>query len=173
MEIVETIEQFAWFASAFRAVGDSTTGLSQVDFRVVSEPSESQDLMTELKLFPLRTCIHTEPSYGSGWLSLITASALAWGFPIKERREQAVGLEMPFQLILKACGVRFAVQFQDSIIFRQGPLTTYPIAKHDDGVQWRVVVGGLDAFFDSLKAFPVLSMDNNIDKFSKSRAFVG
>ena len=59
------------------------------------------------------------------------------------------------------------------MIVRLGPLTIYPTAKHDDGVQWLVVVGGLDAFFERLKTNPILSMENNIDNFSKSRAFVG
>ena len=134
MDLVDTIEQFAWLASAFRSVGASTTALSQVDFRVVSKSSESQGLITELILLPLRTCIHTEPGYGSCWLSLLTSSALAWGFPIKERGE-AVGLEMPFQLMFKAYGVQYPIQFQDSIIIRQDPLTIYSIAKHDNGVQ--------------------------------------
>ena len=176
MEIVETIEHFAWFTSAFRSVGESTTALSQVDFRVVTESSESQGLITELILLPLRTCIHTEPSYGSCWLPLITASALAWGFPIKERGE-AVGLEMPSQLMFGAYGVQYPIPFQDSVIIRQGPLTIYPVAKHHDGVQWHVVDGGkdggLDAFFESLKDFPILSLEGDVHLFSKRRTFVG
>ena len=172
MELVETIEQFAWFASAFRSVGEDRTGLSQVDLRVVSESSKSQELMTELILLPLRTCTHTEPIYGSCWLSLISASALAWGFPIKDRGE-AVGLEMPFQLMFKACGVRYPIEFQDSIIIRQGPLTIYPVAKHHDGVQGHVVDGGLDAFFEILKVVPILSPEGDVHLFSKTRTFVG
>ncbi len=177
MEIVETIEQFAWFASAFRSVGENRTGMSQVDFRVVSKSSESQGLTTELILLPLRHYVATESSYGACWLSLITSSALAWGFPIKERG-QAVGLEIPFQGILTACRVRYPVEFKDSIIIHQGHLIIYPIAKHHDGVQWRAVVGERDGFVDGLKTFPILSMGKDVDFFSPSnfsqfRTFVG
>ncbi len=139
---METIEQIAWLASAFRASDGKSTALSQVDLRAVSESPQSSCFMTKLLLIPLRSCIDTEVNYGSCWLSLMTSSVLAWGFPIAERGE-AVGLELPFQLMLKACGARFPVEFQDSIIIRQGPLTIFPIAKHDHSVQWHVVKGGL------------------------------
>ena len=73
-EVVETIEQFAWFASAFRSVGKNPTALSLVDFRFVSEPSENQNWVIELILLPLRSCVATEPSYASCWLPLTTSS---------------------------------------------------------------------------------------------------
>ena len=133
-ELVETIEQFAWFASAFRSVGQNPTALSLVDFQVTSKLSESQGLVTKLRLLPLRSCVNTDPSYGSCWLSLIPSIALAWGFPIKERG-QAVGLEIPVQGMLKACGASGPIQFQDSIIIRKAHFTVYPIARHEDGIQ--------------------------------------
>ena len=166
-EIVERIEQFAWLASAFRSVGKSGTGMSQVDFRIVSESAENQELTTELILLPIRSYSDTEPSYGSRWLSLITSSALAWGFPIKER-VQAVGLEIPFRLMLKTCLVRYPPEWQDNMVIRQGHLAIYPIAKHQDGVQWHAVVGGLSGFFRELETFPILSMGKVVDFFSRS-----
>ena len=158
-------------------MGEYGTARSQVDFRVVSTSSESQGLATELILLPLGQYVATQASYGSCWLSLIPSSALAWGFPIKERG-QAVGLEIPFQGILMACRVRFPAGFQDSIIIRQGHLTIYPIAKLHDGVQWHAVVGGRNGFFNELKTFPILSMGNNVghffpSSFWQSRTFVG
>ena len=175
MELVETIEQFAWFASAFRSVGENSTGLSQVDFRVIRKYSDF--LMTELILLPLRNYVDTEPSYGSCWLSVIKSSALAWGFPIKERG-QAVGLEIPFHLMLKACQVWIPLEWQDSIVIHRNNLKIYPIAKHHDGVQWHAVVGGLQDFYDELKEFPMLPMGRKVNLFSpssfcQSRTFVG
>ena len=154
-EVVERIEQFAWFASAFRFVGKNPTALSRVDFRVVSEPSESQELVTELILLPLRSCVATEPSYASCWLPLMKSSALAWGFPIKERGS-AVGLEIPFQALLKACQVPAPVEYKDSILIWQCPLKIYPTAQHRDGVQWYVVAD--KDFSEKLKTFPLLSL---------------
>ena len=163
-ELVETIEQFAWFASAFRSVGNNPTALSLVDFRVMSKPSESQGLVTKLTLLPLRSCVDTDPRYGSCWLSLIPFMALAWGFPIKERG-QAFGLEIPVQGMLKACGTLAPSVFLDSRIIRRDPFTIYPIARHDDGVQWHVVIGELEAFSEKSKAFPILPLDKDLRSF--------
>ena len=172
MEVIETIEQFAWFASAFRSLGKSSTALSQVDFRVVSDSSESLDLMTELILLPLRSYTDTEPNFGSCWLPLMTSSVLAWGFRVAERG-RAVGLEIPFKLMLKACGARFPVEFQNSILIRQGPLTIFPITKHHQGIQWHAVVGKLDVLFDKIKTFPILPVEKSIDSIIEARSFVG
>ena len=171
LEVAETIEQFAWFASAFRSVGENATALSLVDFRVVSVPSESQELVTELITLPLRTCVPTEPSYGSRWLSLVRPSALAWGFPIK-KREQAIGLEISFQHMLKACRVLSPVGFLDSVVIRQGPLTIYPIAKHRDGIQWHAVLGDNRGFSNELKIFSILPLEEDTRSFYLSRGLI-
>ena len=171
MEVVETIEQFAWFASAFRSVGKNPTALSQVDFRVVSELSENRELVTELILLPLQSCVATEPSSESWWLSTMASLALASGFPIKERG-QAVGLEVPCTALLKTPGERKPVEFKDSMIIRHGPLNIYPIAKHRNGVQWHAVVDGFDAFVGKLKTLPILSLEKDIRSFYHSRAFI-
>ena len=169
-ELVETIEQFAWFASAFRSVGNNPTALSLVDFRVISKPSESQGLVTKLTLLPLRSCVNTDPSYGSCWMSLVPFMALAWGFPIKERG-QAVGLEIPVQGMLKACGTLAPTGFKDNIIIRRDPFTKYPIASHHDGVQWHVVIGTLEALFEKSKAFLILPLEDDIFLFY-SRGYI-
>ena len=169
-ELVETIEQIAWFATAFRSGGEYLTGLSKFDLRVVSVPPKSLELTAELMLLPLRSYVDTEPSYGSCWLEFMTYSVLAWGFPIKERGK-AVGLEIPYQLMLKEIVVRTPIEHHDSIIIRQGLLTIYPSAKYDEGIQWRVVVGGSDGFFDQIKTVPVLSLGNSPESFYRSKIF--
>ena len=98
----------------------------------------------------------------------MTSSALAWGFPVKERGE-AVGLEIPYQLMLKKSSVRNPTGYQDSIVIQQGHLTIYPTAKYDEGIQWRVVVGGVGSFLDIIKTVPVLSLGNDPGSFYRSK----
>ena len=175
MEVVEKIEQFAWFASAFRSSGENSTALSQVGFRVVPESSESQALMTELILLPLRSYEGIKPIYGSCWLSLIPDSVLASGFPIKER-EQAVGLEIPYPLFLNACRVQSPVEFWDSIRIRRDSLTVYPIAKHHDWFQWHAVVDEHErgVLYHELTRFPLLPVEMKHDNpIFYLRTFVG
>ena len=178
-EIVERIEQFAWFASAFRSVGEDTTGPSQVDFRVASKSSESQELRIELVLLPIRGYVITDTGYGPLWLSLMKSSALAWGFPIQERG-QILGLEIPFEQIFKSFPNRIPSQHRDSIIILAGNLVIYPMAKHHDSIQWHVfhAPGGLDFFDEEIrlreeeKTVPeVLPMGYNAESFSRSKTW--
>ena len=80
--------------------------------------------MTEIILLPLRTYVDTEPSYGSRWLSLITSSALAWGFRIKERG-QSVGLEIPFRLMYKTLIIGYPIEWQHSMVAKAKVVSPY------------------------------------------------
>ena len=170
VELLETIEQFAWFATAFRSGGEYLTGLSKFDLRIVSVPPKGPELTAELTLLPLRSYVGSEPSYGSRWLEFMRSSILAWGFPIKERGN-AVGLEIPYQLMLKNIVVRTPMEHEDSIIIRQGRLTIYPSAKYDEAIQWRVVVGGSGGFDDQIETDPVQSLGDSLESFYSSPFF--
>lgn len=169
-EILETIEQFAWLATALRSPGEDSTGPSQFDLQIERVSPTGLVVTAALMLHPIQSYVDTAPRYGSRWLALMKSSALAWGFPIKER-ENAVGLEIPYQLMLKEVFVRTPSEYDDSIIICQKPLTIYPTAKYDEGIQWRAVVGGMLGFFDEIKTVPLLSLGNDSESFYK-RTFI-
>jgi hypothetical protein len=171
-EIIETIEQFAWLSSVFRFSTKQSLGLSQTEFRVVPGPTGSKSVFAELLLRPVRSIPESDLSFGSCWTPLFDHSVLAWGFPIAERGD-LYGLELPFELLLKASRARFPVEFQNSVIIRQGPLTAFPVASHSVGTQWHATLGGLDEFFDKINSIPLLPVQDDIKAFLNGRHFLG
>ncbi|KAH7380806.1 hypothetical protein BKA64DRAFT_221062 [Cadophora sp. MPI-SDFR-AT-0126] len=171
-EIIETVEQLAWLASTFRFGTLQSIGLSQTEFRVVPGPTGSEGVFAEIILRPIRSIPESELSLGSCWTSLFDRSVLAWGFPVAERGDLH-GLELSFELLLKASGARFPVEFQESIIIRQGPLTVFPVARGSVGTQWHVTLGGLDEFFDKINSFPLLPVQDDINTFLHGRHVLG
>lgn len=71
-EIFETLEQFAWLSSAFRFPAENSTGLSHVELRVVSGTLDSQGILVELRLSPIRN--ESVGEAGTCWISLMGVS---------------------------------------------------------------------------------------------------
>lgn len=171
-EIIETIEQFAWLTSVFRFPTEDSLGLSQTDFRVVEGPTGSKSIFAELTLRSIRKLPESDLFFGSCWTPLFARSVLAWGFPVEERGE-FYGLDLPFEVLLKASGARFPVEFQNSVIIRQGPLTAFPVLSNSLGTQWHAVLGGLDEFFNQINSFPLSPAQDDITAFMNGRHFLG
>lgn len=171
-EIFETLEQFSWLSSCFRSPAGKSVGISQTGLRVIPGPTGSQAIFAELTLFPIREVPQLDVSFGSYWLPLFDRSVLAWGFPVSERGD-FYGLELSFELLLKASGTYLPVEFQNSFILRQGVLTVFPTASQDKAIQWHAMLGGLEEFFDKIDSTTLFPVQDDIKNFVTVRHFLG
>ncbi|KAL1604887.1 hypothetical protein SLS60_004427 [Paraconiothyrium brasiliense] len=174
-EICETLEQFAWLSAALRFGGER---LSYSRVLVGSDPLIQDSDITHLH-------IHLAPLYdeiiegvGTCWVPLFNRSVLAWGFPIAERGD-AFGLELTFDLMLRACGTKYPTEYKDALIISRDWITIYPcraIEDIDNGFEWHAVSGTPDDFFRETTIAPVYPLLNQVNPVSKAlegRMFVG
>ena len=170
--IIETVEQLAWLAATFRLSQAGSICLSRVEVRAVPNDLVDQSIHLDLILCPLRIVHESELGLGSCWTKLYPSTVIACGFPVAHRSE-AIGLEIPWDLMLSFSGAKYPIEFQDSMIIRQDPLIIYPVATSESGTQWHAVEGGLDAFFKEIILSPLLLIPDDIQTFIRGRHFLG
>ena len=138
------------------------------------ESTSTTGIQAGLRMLPLRPWSPPQGSeanpLGTCWTSLFDDSVLAWGFPVQERPE-FLGLEISYQVMLQVSGAKFPVEFQDSIVIRQGATTIFPVAAGSGGVQWHLISGDMNDFFEESRKYPLPPFD--AETFLKGRTFLG
>ncbi|UNI23856.1 hypothetical protein JDV02_009649 [Purpureocillium takamizusanense] len=77
------------------------------------------------------------PTEDSCWLPLFDDAVIARSFPIPERGEE-MGLELGLDLMAAICGVRHAVEYENSVVLKGFSTMLVPVGKTADRVQWHL-----------------------------------
>ena len=138
--IIAVAQQLAWMTAALRS-SSTGTALSNVDF------SGSETVEFFIKPGALTTLPSDRNSQGACWHRLTRNAAIAHGFPIPHRSDQA-GLELPFTVMLKLSRVSSLVVTNQRLAFYGFSSLLFPTARwppyalDDDGketqqsIQW-------------------------------------
>lgn len=78
------------------------------------------------------------------WHSLFTSSVIAHDFPVPPRREEIIGIELPFEAMVALARVIYPMEYYDSIVLKGPSTILIPTARFSDSVQWHFISDGPD-----------------------------
>lgn len=143
-EIVGTLNQLAWFASAFRVPKGNGLTMSYAYFEGVNKLGD-HDHSTPTS-FLLSLCLPRQElkmnrgDIGKCWLPLFKEGVLARGFPIAER-DGCEGLDIPFPLMVAFTRVTCSMEYNRGAILLGESSLLFPSKRLRQAVQWHYVVG--------------------------------
>jgi hypothetical protein len=182
-QIVEILEQLSWFAASFRTSSRSQLTMSHAIFqeRPGKLKFEKGEPEFELSLVsPRYHSISVNPNekleQSNCWLPLFSAGILAQGFPIRQRPEAALGLDVAFPVLALLARLDGPMSYAEGIVFSGKSSILFPsrlLGAGRDGVQWHFV--GVD---DPASTVDILEQSDwvqsrDLEQLITSRAFLG
>ena len=129
-EIATLAQILAWIASAMRA---STSGVLQYATSHIDKKVRSRGL--EFDIWAEQVPLSDDEM--SCWLPLFPCAVIARGFPISQRHNNEVGLEIPIDLMATLGGAMHAVDYHDGLVMKGFSTMFVPIARTaKDSIQW-------------------------------------
>jgi hypothetical protein len=93
----------------------------------------------------------------SCWHRIYQGGVIAHRFPIP-RRENEIGIELPFDLMISLTDTWYPVEYKDGMILKGRTMALIPSAMSSDTVQWHLVTSNgpdLELALDELHKYPV------------------
>ncbi|KAK2591056.1 hypothetical protein QQS21_011252 [Conoideocrella luteorostrata] len=164
-EVAQLLQELAWLTAAFTLPTKHVLTIATATLKVVrpglveikAEKLEYEDTDADANVLTMTS---------SCWHRLARGATLAYGFPIS-KREDGVGLEIPFDLMTSLAGIRTQMDVGEAANLLLGPgIVLYPTKVWEKGVQWHLA--GVDEYdyTTDLKKY-------DLHKFSKKRTFLG
>ena len=173
-EVIEGIvQQLAWMGAALRT---STDGRVQY-----CEPKLTQVRAEGVEPVILSLTFHMS-SLGeddqSCWFPLFKNLVIAHRFPVADRSDCDVGLEIPLDMMAALGGARHAVEFEGGLVLKGYSTLFVPVGRRKDSVQWHLICAkGEDriAYSEASAHYPnrALLEDIDHDELRTTRAFLG
>ncbi|KIW86297.1 hypothetical protein Z517_01692 [Fonsecaea pedrosoi CBS 271.37] len=106
------VQMLAWAGAAFRSSPGDDFGDEKVDYcrPIISDPRDNRSRMGFVNR-PLPTNIE------ACWLPLFSGVSIAYGFPIRRRRDE-IGLEIPLQILTALLGAVRAVEYEGGVVIK-------------------------------------------------------
>jgi len=185
-DVMLTLELLAWLAVTFRLPQQRGIALSSVDYESMGNKSlNSSSSVRDTRYLPIllskqsaapRSHIDTP---GTCWLPLFQEGILACGFPAAPR-EEGIGLEIPFQLMIHFAGIRGSMEYDKFKILVGPSRILFPVKLLGDSVQWHYIEASEDDELVHLfskyieEHFPHDILDlSDIEDFATKRTFLG
>ncbi|KAE9362769.1 hypothetical protein N431DRAFT_358055 [Stipitochalara longipes BDJ] len=182
-QIIEILEQLSWFAVTFRTSSKGQLTMSHAIFQErpgklkfeKGEPEFELSLVT-----PRHHSISVNPNdnleQSNCWLPLFSSGILAQGFPIRQRPEAALGLDLAFPVLAQLARLDGPMSYAEGIVFSGKLSIIFPTRLLDAGtrgVQWHFV--GVD---DPASIVDILEesewfQSRDFEQLITSRAFLG
>jgi len=168
--VIDVVQELAWIGSALRSspFGEEPAYV-RPDIRVLS-PWEHY----HIKFIP--ELIHE--SEKACWLPLFDGAVIAAGFPVTPREEE-LGVEIPFSILVAMAGIRQPVEINGGIVMKGFSDMLIPISKTENRIQWHLV-SSQDAeirltYANGLSRCKnrALLQEVGFDDIKRCRAFVG
>lgn len=80
-----------------------------------------------------------EDNAPSCWHSLFNNPVIARGFPVPERLNNELGLEMTIEMMAALSGARYAIDFDGGLVMKGLSVLLIPIKQKDDVIQWHLI----------------------------------
>ena len=171
-EIGQLIQQLAWLTAAFTLPKENVLTASTAVLRIADagfieiRPKKIDDPDT-------LTLDRADPEVNTTcWHHLLRGAVLACGFPISPR-EDGMGLEIPFDLMVGLADIRTKIDFAKDAVLLGGPrIILYPTKVLRDGIQWHCAKADADlAELDSSSTTYLSKPD--FKELSSRRTFLG
>ncbi|KUL83211.1 hypothetical protein ZTR_10023 [Talaromyces verruculosus] len=166
---VDIMEQIAWLGSVF--THGKTKPKDRGPFLATGYywfSSTSQCFCLSIENDPLEGYIN-EPC----WTSILRSATLAIGFPVRKRQE-GVGLEIPFPLLLRFADISVSMEYDGGTILVGESTILFPSRKLEDGIQWHVTdaTSAQDAV-QVINRSPDWIRNDDIGQLAEHRAYLG
>ena len=151
-------------------------------------PTKTSPPVFDLTLLAPRSVPFKAGKPGSCWIPLLRESVLSCGFPIAQR-DEGLGLEIPFNLMMYLSGVHYPVEYGQGIVFRShvregsGDYSMLvPTRKLETSVQWHFFEGATGASANDAERTKFLEdmanpnfwyQTKDIESLVECRAFLG
>ena len=131
--IVEVAQQLAWIGAALR-VSDGR-GIQYSQTKIIQSRGTRSNGAFEIQ-FRRRPLSKQEKSC---WYPLFSNPVIARKFPVPERRNNEIGLEIPLEIMAALCGVRHAMEYDGGLLIKGFSAMLIPMKQYSDSVQWHLV----------------------------------
>lgn len=103
---------------------------------------------------------------------------IAHGFPIPERCDNELGLEISVDIMASLCGARHAIEIEGGLVIKGFSTMLIPIASHQSSIQWHLIQSKDDtrlSYREAQRQCPSRCKleDVNCHKIKSSRAILG
>jgi hypothetical protein len=147
--ITDVMEQLAWITAVFRRPSPAQLTVSDIDFKAgISMDTDSKMVPGiphfELSLYPPELSLCASPDApGQCWAKLFCESILAYRFPTPKdnRPVNSRGLEIQFDIMTAAAGIRYPVSSGQRLILAGESVLLVPLARSGNTVQWHFLEG--------------------------------
>jgi ankyrin repeat protein len=166
---VDIMEQIAWLGSVFTY--EMTKSKDCGPFLATgyySLSSTSQYFRLSIVDYPLEGYLD-EPC----WTSILRSATLAIGFPVRKRQE-GIGLEIPFPLLLRFADISVSMEYDGGTLLVGASTILFPSRILEDGVQWHVTdaTSAQDAV-EVINRSPDWIRTDDIGQLAEHRAYLG
>ena len=172
--IVDIIQQLAWMGAALRT---STDGRVQYCEPKLTEVPQAEGFERVILNFTFHMSLPDKDDQ-SCWFPLFKNLVIAHRFPIADRSDDDVGLEIPLDMMAALGGARHAVEFEGGLVLKGYSTLFVPIGRREDSVQWHLICAKSEdriAYCEASAQFPrrALLEDIDHDELRTTRAFLG
>ena len=170
--IVTIGQQLAWLGAACRTSVDQFSRCYTA-FAEAKPDSELPQPTFEIRyeVIPLRP---DEPT--SCWKDLVGDSVIATGFPISERHCEAIGLEIPLQIMATLGGISLVTCYRGGYVLKGRSILLVPGNSGNDFIQWHLAKSdGRVHYHDIDNWFPARLSIDLLDEtaLQNKRSFLG
>ncbi|KFY86148.1 hypothetical protein V500_07837 [Pseudogymnoascus sp. VKM F-4518 (FW-2643)] len=167
--IIDIAQQVAWMAAALRTSDCNRVQYSKV--AILDITGNNSEFSITFAIEPL---LKEEESC---WFPLFLNPVIAFGFPILERNNEEVGLELPIEMMVALGRIRHAIDFDGGLLLK-GPSSAFvPTRRYEESIQWHFVhcPGMKLSYSEIIRQCPrrVLLDEVYHDLLHKTRAFLG
>ncbi|KFZ19687.1 hypothetical protein V502_03498 [Pseudogymnoascus sp. VKM F-4520 (FW-2644)] len=126
--IIDIAQQLAWMAAALRTSDCDRVHYSKV--AICDATGDSSDFDITFAIEPL------PEEEESCWFPLFLNPVIAFGFPIRERNNEGVGLELSIEMMVALGRIRHAIDFDGGLLLK-GPSSAFvPTLRYKESIQW-------------------------------------
>jgi len=169
--IIDLAQQLAWMGAAFQASVTEHIEISDVSMRLLAR--KNMEALFEFKFIN----VVLPEKYQSCWYPLFSNPIIANGFPIPERANDELGLEIPMEIMVALGGARYAMEFEGGVVIKGFSAAFIPTKRTEDIIQWHLIRAPLDTRikYEAVKQCPKRALLHEVNHASiqSSRAILG